>query len=130
MIRRAMYDAWAQEQTSGGTQQRAERAEAERDDWKRLAENWTACADAAQQPPEFYEKYNEGTMRAMQALLTRERTEGAALRTERDALRECVKAADAIRELYVDFRRSMLGRLENGGEVNVYDAARAKVTLP
>lgn len=36
-------------------------------------------------------------------------------------------AADAMRELYVDFRRSMLGRLENGDEVNAIDAARAKV---
>ena len=98
-----------------------DRLRAERDDWKRLAENWTACADAAQQPPEFYEKYNEGTMRAMQALLTRERTEGAALRTERDALRECVRAADAMA---LECRR--VGLISSTW-LEDYDDARAKV---
>jgi hypothetical protein len=48
---------------------RAEAAERERDRYKALSEGWTKAADAARQPDAFYEKYNEATMRAMQALL-------------------------------------------------------------
>lgn len=46
-----------------------------------LAE-WVRKADAARQPAAFYSEYSEGTMRAMQALLTDSRAELAAALAE------------------------------------------------
>jgi len=106
---------------TGRAEAEVQRLTQERDDWKRLAENWTACADAAQQPPEFYEKYNEGTMRAMQALLTRERCANA-------KLREVVAAAEEMLKLLVDQGRNGCGCLTCIAYYRKpFDAARAKL---
>ena len=45
----------------------------ERDQYKKMAEDWTTAADAAQQPEQFYEEYSEKTMQVMQALLAKAR---------------------------------------------------------
>lgn len=64
--------------------------EAERDEWMKIATDWTQAADAAQQPVEFYKDYNEGTMRAMQALLTRATVERDEARAECERLRAAI----------------------------------------
>lgn len=46
---------------------------------KALLDSWNAHADAAQMPQEFYDGYNEASMRAMQALLTAERNKSESL---------------------------------------------------
>lgn len=56
MVRRADNEERAME--------RAERAEA-------IAKGWAEAADRARQPDVFYKDYNEGTMRAMQVLLSK-----------------------------------------------------------
>ena len=53
---------------------------AERDQWKAIAEDWARAADKAMQPAAFYKEYDEGTMRAMQALMTRSQEKCAELR--------------------------------------------------
>lgn len=45
-------------------EERSERAEA-------IAKGWAEAADRARQPDVFYKDYNEGTMRAMQVLLSK-----------------------------------------------------------
>lgn len=51
--------------------ERAEKAERERDAFKKIAGDWQTAADYSQQPVGFYKDYSEATMRAMQALKTK-----------------------------------------------------------
>ena len=50
---------------------RLEAVTLERDEWKKIATDWSDAADLSQQSDDFYNGYSEKTMRAMQALLTK-----------------------------------------------------------
>jgi hypothetical protein len=53
-------------------------------------EEWERLANEARQPDVFYKEYNEGTMRAMQALLSKETADAKRYRYLRDtATRMC-----------------------------------------
>lgn len=79
--------------------QRAERAEA-------IAKGWAEAADRARQPDVFYKDYNEGTMRAMQALLSKASVK----------LSECMAHADAMHDVLA---------ISTGGESRTAEAYRA-----
>lgn len=79
--------------------ERAERAEA-------IAQGWAEAADRARQPDVFYKDYNEGTMRAMQALLSKASVK----------LSECMAHADAMHDVLA---------ISTGGESRTAEAYRA-----
>ena len=60
--------------------------------WKKMCEDWRIAAEKAQQDPEFYKDYNESTMRAMQALMTK--TVERAQTSEAEAIERCAKACE------------------------------------
>ena len=83
-----------------------EEAERERDDameagnmWKKLAQDWAAAADAARQPDVFYVEYSEKPMRAMQALLTKERQRAEAAEHRAGDLHAKLRASESCAAL-------------------------------
>jgi hypothetical protein len=63
--------------------------------WQNIAVGWATAANRAEQPPEFYKNYDEGTMNAMQALMTRARDKAQALREALEALKDAAEAYSA-----------------------------------
>lgn len=83
-------NVWAGEAVRAITDLRAQK-----NTWKALAEDWSASADAAQQPEKFYEEYNEKSMRAMQALLTKAKARITRLEVDNAKARELLEELEA-----------------------------------
>lgn len=95
---------------------RAEAAEAE-------CRKWSDAADKAQQLPQFYEDYSEGTMRAMQALMTKAIARGEAAGKRVRELEEGLRFyADANN---YEARNTGIGMMPSLTDVDGGDKARA-----
>ena len=143
----AMYDAWAQEQTSGGTQQRPEQASASKPesrpgpldpiaDLTGLLARLTIWAESGFTKDMRLGEQTLGedvgaavaalerlarTERLLRACMRHETARAERAEAERDALRECVRAADAMA---LECRR--VGLISSTW-LEDYDDARAKV---